>query len=265
MARTVVALYDEFPLADAAVRALVDDSFSSEDASLMARDENSDYERPIAENVGKIDGSTTHLGIPDTGTLAIPGIGPVLVSGPLAVALKETGASRGGLIGALVDMGIPEDMAHYYTEGVRRGDTLVTVRTDDQMTERAVEILNSHLPIDINERVSQWHEGGWAGFPSTEEPIATRGEGYAVYSDYDHDFRDHFASSRYGSTGTYEQYQPAYRFGYDLATDTRYRNRTWEDLESEARRDWEVRKPGTWDQFKMIVQHAWDKVKNSPR
>lgn len=75
----------------------------------------------------------------------------------------------------------------------------------------------------------------------------------------DLDFRDDYRT-RFGSGGyTYEQVMPAYRFGYDLAGDDRY-NSDWATVEPEARRRWEERNAGTWEQFKDSVRHAWERV-----
>jgi uncharacterized membrane protein len=66
------------------------------------------------------------------GTLAIPGIGPVLAAGPLLGALggAAIGAATGGLLGALVDLGVPEEYATTYVTEIERGQVLLTVRTD---------------------------------------------------------------------------------------------------------------------------------------
>jgi uncharacterized protein (TIGR02271 family) len=66
------------------------------------------------------------------------------------------GAAVGGLVGALVEMGVPEDQASRYAEGIRRGGTLVTVRTDDANSGRAVDIMNRYNPIDINRQTEAW-------------------------------------------------------------------------------------------------------------
>ena len=79
------------------------------------------------------------------GALAVPGIGPVLAFGPLAAAIGATaagaglGAAAGGIIGALVGLGIPEEDANFYAEGVKRGGVLVTVRADDARAVRGVD------------------------------------------------------------------------------------------------------------------------------
>jgi hypothetical protein len=67
----------------------------------------------------------------------------VVAAGPLATALvgAGVGAATGGLIGALVGLGISKEDANAYAEGVRRGGSLVVVRSDDAMADRARDIL----------------------------------------------------------------------------------------------------------------------------
>jgi len=79
------------------------------------------------------------------------------------------------------------------------------------------------------------------------------------YATFDTDFRSHYegASSDY----TYEQTQPAYRYGYTLANDPRYKGREWNDIEADARRDWESRNEGTWDNFRDSIRHAWEQAR----
>lgn len=86
------------------------------------------------------------------GTLAIPGIGPIMLGGAAATALATTlsggaiGAAAGGLIGALVGLGIPEERAKVYNDRVSRGDYLVMVDGTDDEIHRAEAIL-SHRGI----------------------------------------------------------------------------------------------------------------------
>ncbi len=66
---------------------------------------------------------------------------------------------------------------------------------------------------------------------------------------------------RHGDAGyTFEEFTPAYRFGYNLANDDRYRG-DWSEVEPEARRYWEHTNKGTWDEFKDSIHHAWEKVR----
>jgi uncharacterized protein (TIGR02271 family) len=84
---------------------------------------------------------------------------------------------------------------------------------------------------------------------------------FRPYTEYETGFRTHF-NTNYGSSGyTYDQYSPAYRYGYTLATNERFSNYTnWNDLEMEARRHWEERNPDTWDRFKDSIRNAWMEV-----
>jgi hypothetical protein len=58
----------------------------------------------------------------------------------------------------------------------------------------------------------------------------------------------------------YDYYLPAYHYGYDLASDTRYQNGTWNDIEPNIRQDWERQHPGTWDRFKAAIRKAWEDI-----
>lgn len=83
------------------------------------------------------------------------------------------------------------------------------------------------------------------------------------FSAYDQDFRSDF-QTRYGSTGgRYEDYSPAYEYGYGLAGDSRYAGRDWDQFETEARSDWERRNPNSpWERVKAAVRHGWERVKS---
>lgn len=82
------------------------------------------------------------------GTLAIPGVGPVMLAGEIATAIATTiaggaiGAAAGSLIGALVGLGIPEERARVYNERVGRGDYLLIVDGSEEDILRAEAILN---------------------------------------------------------------------------------------------------------------------------
>lgn len=95
-------------------------------------------------------------------------------------------------------------------------------------------------------------ERGTAGMGATRRP----------YEDYEPDYRQDF-QTRYAAQGggTYEEYAPAYRYGHGLASDTRYQGRAWQEIEPEARRDWERRYPNSaWESFKLAVRHGWERV-----
>lgn len=81
------------------------------------------------------------------------------------------------------------------------------------------------------------------------------------YEDYEPDYRQDFQTRYAAQGGSYDEYAPAYRYGHNLAGDVRYQGRRWEDIEPEARRDWERQYPGsTWERFKLAARHGWERV-----
>jgi hypothetical protein len=196
MTRTVVGLFDDYAAAQNVVQELIDNGFHRDYISVFANEQaRGIYETHDARQVGDANkvsegagaGATggTVLGgalglLVGAGLLAIPGIGPVLAAGPLAAAIGSTaagglvgagiGAAAGGLLGALIGAGVPEQDAEHYTEGVRRGGTLVTVETEDRMADNAYRIMQRHGAVDINERGEQWRREGWTGFDSAADP-----------------------------------------------------------------------------------------------
>jgi uncharacterized protein (TIGR02271 family) len=81
------------------------------------------------------------------------------------------------------------------------------------------------------------------------------------FETYEADFRHHYTTAA-GSRGQgYAHWAPAYRYGYTLASDPRYRGRDWPAIEPEARRDWEQQHRGTWEEMKDAIRHAWDTVR----
>lgn len=441
--QTVVALYDRFEDARRALDALKEHGFSGDRISLVANDKNSEYanylqnvdtsqdQQDISDGaaagagIGAALGGLTGL-LVGLGALAIPGIGPVLAAGPLISALAGAGigAAAGGLVGALVDLGIPDEHAHAYAEGIRRGGTLVVLQTEENMTPRATQILNSYSPVDIESRMSNWRQDNWSGFDETasayqgemsstnipvtgqtmdqdmtmdrdfttdtehefhdemsseipvtgrdmdsdttipvieedidigkrevdrggmrisshieEEPVdeevhlrnerinvdrrpvdrpATdadfkegsvefreRGEEAYVnkqarvteeihvskdvdetvehihdsvkrtvvdidnidmqdFQGYESGYRQHF-QTRYGSMGqryNYDDYMPAYRYGYALGNDNRYRSADWTEVERVARQDWERGSYNTpWDDARDAIRHGWESIR----
>ena len=172
MAKIIAALFEHRTEAHSAVEDLVAHGFARDDIGVIAHDDThgashvtpDDGPSGLAQGAG-IGAAVGGIGglVLGLAALTVPGIGPVLAAGPLAMALLGTGvgAATGGLIGALVDMGIPEEHAHYYGEGLRRGSTLVTVATTHERAEEAITVLSRHRPIDLSRRAEEWRQDGW--------------------------------------------------------------------------------------------------------
>ncbi len=68
--------------------------------------------------------------------LLVPGIGLALAGGILAtIGGAAVGAATGGLIGTLIEVGIPEEDAHRYHDALHSGRTIVIVQADDNPME----------------------------------------------------------------------------------------------------------------------------------
>jgi uncharacterized membrane protein len=187
---TAIGLFDRYEDAERAVDTLLSRGFVKDEIGVMARDDVvQDYRKDSTATAAEVGGDTgtgavggALLGgfgglLAGMAALLIPGIGPAITAGTLASALglplvgAGIGAAAGGVIGALINMGVPEEHAHVYAEGVKRGGVLVTVRTSDARVDDAQEILRSANNVDVDLRRAQWRQDGWSAF---DETAATR-------------------------------------------------------------------------------------------
>lgn len=172
-------VYDSYAQAESAVRDLETAGIPSADISLVANkhvsEQYADVNDASATSTGAGLGTAVGGGagfLAGMGLLAIPGLGPVVAAGWFAATAlgAAAGAATGGLIGALVDAGTPEPDAHVYSEAVRRGGTLLTVRTDAASASQIDAILNRHQPIDPAVRRREYEQTGWKEFDPAAEP-----------------------------------------------------------------------------------------------
>ncbi|MBV9748657.1 MAG: hypothetical protein JO157_07575 [Acetobacteraceae bacterium] len=124
--------------------------------------------------VGTILGGGAGL-LAGVGLLAIPGVGPIVAAGWLVATITGAGvgAAGGGILGSLVGAGVPEEHAHVYAEGVRRGGTLVTVRADESQADQVDAILDQRAPVDPALRQADYQQAGWTGFDPAAPPLTT--------------------------------------------------------------------------------------------
>jgi uncharacterized protein (TIGR02271 family) len=79
--------------------------------------------------------------------------------------------------------------------------------------------------------------------------------------DEDTDYRRHWQTAYGSSGGRYEEYDDAYRYGSRLSGSERFKNYRWDDVEPDARRDWESSHPeSTWDKVKDAVRYGAERV-----
>ncbi|WP_129677805.1 hypothetical protein [Candidatus Chloroploca sp. Khr17] len=333
MIRTITGLFDTTDDAHSVANDLMKHGILREDISMVARDANDanarqqevGAEHSVGSGAvgGSVVGGAVGL-LVGAGLLAIPGIGPVLAIGPLAAAIGTigaavgstalgagVGASVGGIAGALMGSGVPEESAHIYAEGVRRGGVLLTVSVDAAMAERVNvdAVMRRYGVVDIEERSKQWHKTDWnpsqandtnhpdfaqgqhvappstssSDFaqgqrtmpPNTNHPDLAQGQRVTPLStnypdatthgmhdandNNDHAFQTHYQSTVAAGGRPYSDYAPAYSFGTDMAADAGIYGHTWDAVEPDLHRTWDLSHPNTWDEFKTAVRYAWEK------
>jgi hypothetical protein len=77
------------------------------------------------------------------GLLAIPGLGPFIVAGPIMAMLSGlgVGGAVGGITGALIGAGMPEYEAKRFEGRIHRGGVLLSVHCDDSNLEKKAKQL----------------------------------------------------------------------------------------------------------------------------
>ncbi|QXQ05538.1 hypothetical protein KX816_15045 [Sphingosinicellaceae bacterium] len=125
------------------------------------------------------------------GLLAIPGLGPIVAAGWLAATVTGAGigaaggAATGGIVGALKNAGHSDEDANVYSEGVRRGGTLVSARVADNLVPQVEAVFQRYNATDATARGADYRAGGWSRFDenapaysSTDVDTRRTGTGY---------------------------------------------------------------------------------------
>jgi uncharacterized membrane protein len=184
MIKTIVGSFDSVNDADRGARELRQSGFMNEDINVVVNNvRRTDHDASTGDTetgaatkgavAGGAVGGVAGIAASIAG-LAVPGIGPIVAAGPIVAVLAGAGAGAvaGGLIGALTEAGVDKDEAELYAESVRRGGSLVYVRTDQSRAEEATWCLRRAGAIDIRQRAEQWRGSGWTGYDAESEPLS---------------------------------------------------------------------------------------------
>ena len=161
--KAVFGIYDAKPSVEGAVEMLKNAGFRSSDISVLMPTQESTkdfaHEKATKAPEGATTGATTGMilggglgWLAGIGSLAIPGLGPLIAAGPIVSALAGAGVGGavGGLAGSLIGMGIPEYEAKRYEGFVKDGGILLSVHVDDSdWAKKAKEILETSGARDI--------------------------------------------------------------------------------------------------------------------
>lgn len=165
---SVVAVYPDHESAECAVRALHQGGFAMADLSIVGRDfqvtedpvgfaSYSEYAKAGAQS-GAWFGGLFGLFV-GAAFLILPGVGPVVVAGPVAAAVVAglegalAGMALGSVGGALVGWGVPKERAIKYERHVKGGEFLLIARGHPEAVARAHALLTS----ETTEHVEVYH------------------------------------------------------------------------------------------------------------
>jgi hypothetical protein len=121
--------------------------FSSHHISLLFPDERRTTagarKRGVRAPNGAVAGGAVSLALgllAGLGTLALPGLGPLIAAGPIMEALSAAtvGATMGSVVAVLVGMGVSEYQAKRYEQRLRTGHVLVSVHTESAAERKQV-------------------------------------------------------------------------------------------------------------------------------
>lgn len=103
-------------------------------------------ESELADDIGAISAAVTAIGT----SLVIPGVG-LIAAGPAAAALTGSGPGAGGLMGALIGRGVPEERVEHYEQEIKEGGILIGVQTQ---SDRDAQYFKQQWKSNRGEHVS---------------------------------------------------------------------------------------------------------------
>lgn len=164
----VLALFDGADRAASGARAARELGIRAEQISVVAR--NHEEEGRLAESIGATPGAdiedsrfAARLGELSAHVLAaialvLPGVGPIVASGPLAAGLGEAAGHVAGDLSTILEAaGVPSDRADRYERAVQGGAILIGAHVKDAAAvPRVWQALEHHGATDVT--VAEWRD-----------------------------------------------------------------------------------------------------------
>jgi hypothetical protein len=169
MQQTIFGIFTDRSDVETTIARLKEKGFNPEDVSIVMK--NKEEQRDLGEDTGTnvaggaLSGAATGAVVGGiAGLLAgtvLPGLGGLLIGGPIGAVLGLTGAAAttvsgaatgavaGGLIGALMGLGLKKDEAEHYQQRVEEGAILVAVPATSQNASYVESIFDECHAQDV--------------------------------------------------------------------------------------------------------------------
>ncbi|MGK7869716.1 YsnF/AvaK domain-containing protein [Falsiroseomonas sp. E2-1-a20] len=82
--------------------------------------------------------------------------------GTVATSAADRREDR-GFFGAIADLFMPDDDRATYSEGLRRGSTLLLAEVDEGRMHQAMDAMEAAGAVDLDAREADWRQQGWSG------------------------------------------------------------------------------------------------------
>lgn len=207
------------------------------------------------------------------------------LAGELTLVSPE-GPTSTHVVPRLEALGIPRGFAERYAKVLGHGEHLVVVHCDADRADRAQTMLQQGGRTHVTE-----HRGPIGTRPTIGTPIATRPDaisqefasaaappsgvpetpqvtrveaedawtGGQIWRGEESRWRDHFDRCLADGSVQWEEVQPAYNLGWDLAQQRRNLNADWYLVESEARERWDLHyDPHMWAHASPAIRYAFE-------
>ena len=107
------------------------------------------------------------------------------------------------------------------------------------------QILLRHFPIRLGDRFEARAQAG---------TLSHYGD------DFQADAKIRFQGTRWANS-FYQDFQPVYEYGSELAHDMHLRDCDWSEVEGEARQNWPAHFPFGWEEVQGAAQYAYERVR----
>jgi hypothetical protein len=150
MMRTVFGLFLDYNDAARAVDELYRQGYKHDEIQILTEEA---VAREITGGSHKIDQGENLVGmLAGRQGMPVSGVGSVVAVGPLTSTFTKTATQptpeQGGMVGAFKQMGVPENVAAIYTDGINTAGVVLAIRTD---AERAAGAANAMRRFNARE------------------------------------------------------------------------------------------------------------------